>query len=162
MKKPRISAIVALSSSDRSIGKNNELLWRISGDLKRFKQLTMGHPIIMGRKTYESIGRPLPGRTNIIVTRNKDYSAPGCMVVTTTDEALAQARQVDDEEIFIIGGGEIWNLTMPQIDRLYITLVHSPITGDIFFPDYSDFTKEISREKRSEGDIEYEWVTLER
>ncbi len=162
MKKPRISAIAALNKRDRSIGKNNELIWKIPADLQRFKRLTTGHPIIMGRKTFESIGRALPNRTNIIVTRNPGYKVEGCIVCDSIEAALDIARARDSEEIFIIGGGEIYKAALPFTDRLYLTLVDSAESGDIFFPDYSQFAKVIESEVSATDEPRYEWVTLER
>lgn len=157
--------IAAIQKKDRGLGKGNELLWRIPEDLKRFKELTTGHPIIMGRKTYESIGRPLPHRTNIIITRNADYAAPGCVVVTSLNEALTKAREVEkingeDVHIFIIGGGEIYNQAIAHADVLHLTLVDGDKEADAFFPDYSDFKTEIWREDHPESSPSYSWVDL--
>src|SRR3989344_5036089 len=139
MNTPHISCIAALGTTTRAIGKNNTLLWRIKEDLGRFKSLTTGHPIIMGRKNFESIGRPLPNRTNIVITRNKEYAAEGCFVVHSFDEAVTKAKEVEEKEIFIIGGGEIYTQALPITHKLYLTLVDSNETGDVFFPDYSGF-----------------------
>lgn len=125
-----ISIIVA-ASTNNVIGVQGELPWHLSDDLKRFKQITMGKPIIMGRLTYESIGRPLPGRQNIVVTRRQDYVAGGCDVVTSSDAAIAVAG--DAEEIMVIGGGEIYELFLPLADRIYRTRVHAEIDGDVRF-----------------------------
>lgn len=158
--------IAAIQKSDRGLGKGNDLLWRIPEDLKRFKELTTGHPIIMGRKTYESIGRPLPHRTNIIITRNVDYAAPGCVVVTSLDDALVKAREAEaknnnaEKKIFIIGGGEIYNQAIPHTDILHLTLVDGNKEADAFFPDYSDFKTEIWREDHPESSPSYSWVDL--
>lgn len=163
MQSPRISMIAAVGAHDRALGKNNDLLWRLPEDLKRFKQLTTGHAIIMGRKTYESIGKPLPNRTNIVITRDPSYQAEGCIVVTSLDEAIVNARDVETEEIFIIGGGQIYEQGLEYADRLYLTLIDAPSVGaDVFFPDYSAFTKKISGEHGVSGDIHYTWVTLEK
>lgn len=132
-----LSVIVA-QSQNRVIGINNKLPWYLPEDLKYFKQITQGKPIIMGRKTYESIGRPLPGRTNIVITRDGCYQAPGIKVVHTLDEALELAEQqalIDgSEEALVIGGSEIYALTLPQADRLYLTQVHAQVEGDAYFP----------------------------
>src|SRR5437868_6783924 len=119
---PIISAIVAMAEN-RVIGKNNQLPWRMPADLQHFKAITTGHPILMGRKTYESIGRPLPNRTNIIMTRDATYTAAGCEVVTSIDEALQRANDLHSHEIFIIGGAEIYHQLMPRIQRLYLTII---------------------------------------
>jgi dihydrofolate reductase len=122
-----ISIIVAISQNG-IIGHKMDLPWHISADLKRFRALTMGHHIVMGRKTYESIGRLLPGRTTVIITRQSDYQIPGAVVVNSIEQALAVA--VDDHETFIVGGSQIYNLALPQADTLYITRVHADVDGD--------------------------------
>src|SRR3982750_4529721 len=114
-----ISFVVAIGQNN-VIGKNNQLPWHIPADLKFFKKVTMGHPIIMGRKTYESIGKPLPGRENIIVTRNKEYKQEGCKVIHTVEDLLNLSKE-KGEEVFVIGGAELFNVTFPYADRLYIT-----------------------------------------
>lgn len=126
-----ISIIVA-ASTNNVIGVHGELPWKISDDLKRFKQLTMGKPIVMGRLTWESIGRPLPGRQNIIISRQPGFSAEGCDVVASKAAVLDIAG--DSEEIIIIGGGQIYELFLPEAGRLHITRVHTEIEGDAFFP----------------------------
>jgi len=126
-----ISIIVA-ASTNNVIGVQGALPWKISDDLKRFKQLTMGKPIVMGRLTWESIGRPLPGRQNIVITRQPDFSAEGCDVVASPVAALDVAG--DAEEIMIIGGGQIYDLFLPKAGRLHVTRVHTEIEGDAFFP----------------------------
>jgi len=126
-----ISIIVA-ASQNNVIGKDNQLIWRLSADLKRFKALTTGHHIIMGRKTFDSIGKPLPNRTSIIITRQADYKAEGCIVVNSLEEALAKVPA--DQEAFIIGGGTIYKEAMDKADQLYLTLVHGKFDGDTFFP----------------------------
>ena len=126
-----ISIIVA-TSTNNVIGVQGELPWKISDDLKRFKVLTMGKPIVMGRLTWESIGRPLPGRQNIVITRQPGFSAEGCDVVASPAAALDAAG--DAEEIMIIGGGQIYDLFLPKAGRLHVTRVHTEIEGDAFFP----------------------------
>jgi len=127
-----ISLIVA-ASANNVIGVNGDLPWRLSADLRRFKELTMGKPIIMGRKTWESIGRPLPGRHNIVITRQADYVAEGCTVVPSTEAAIDAAGDV--EEVMIIGGSHIYNAFLPQAERIYLTRVHAEVDGDTWFPD---------------------------
>jgi dihydrofolate reductase len=129
-----ISIIVAVAENG-VIGRDNQLLWRLPDDLKRFKQLTLGHPIIMGRKTFESIGKPLPGRTSIVITRSPGYIAEGAFVVHSLEEAIAVAEEQHDEEAFIIGGGEVYRQAQEQnlVQRLYITQVLSDSEGDTFF-----------------------------
>ncbi|HHL72022.1 MAG TPA: type 3 dihydrofolate reductase [Bacteroidetes bacterium] len=143
-----ISIIVAMAAN-RVIGKNNALPWRLPADLRFFKATTMGKPIIMGRKTYESIGRPLPGRLNIVLSRNPDFraGAGGCTVVPSLQDALDTARDSGAEEAFIIGGATLYAEALAHADRLYITFIDEAIDGDVFFPDI-DFShwQEISRE----------------
>lgn len=127
-----ISIIVAIAKNG-IIGGGNSLLWHISEDLQRFKRITSGHPVVMGRKTYESIGRPLPNRTNVIITRQQDYKVEGCIVVHSLDEAISMFPS--EEEVFIIGGGEIYNQAWDLADRLYITWVEAKYKGDTYFPD---------------------------
>lgn len=127
-----LSIIVAVSENG-VIGLNNQLIWRLPDDLKRFKQLTLGHPMIMGRKTFESIGKPLPGRQSIIITRDKNFSFEGTLVVHTLEEAIEAAKQTGTDEAFIVGGGEIYRQVQPLCDKLYITEVHTDIEGDTFF-----------------------------
>ena len=123
-----LSAIVAMSMN-RVIGKDNALPWHLPDDLKHFKKLTLNKTIIMGRKTYESIGKPLPNRKNIILTRQLNYQAPDCMVVNNIDAVLN-----NDEECFLIGGAEIFQKYLPKISTLYLTIIHATVEGDTFFP----------------------------
>lgn len=129
----RICLIAALAAN-RVIGKNNALPWRLPADLKRFKALTMGHPVLMGRKTHESIGRPLPGRRNLVITRNRDYSAPGCEVIHSLDEAIAACRGAQD--IFVVGGAELYRESLPRAHRLEFTEIHAEFEGDATFPEF--------------------------
>ena len=128
-----VSAIVA-TAKNNVIGKDNDIPWYLPDDLKYFKAKTLDHHIIMGRKSYESIGRPLPKRTNIIVTRNLFYIASNCLVVHTVEEGLAIAMENEEEEVFIIGGAQIYELSLPYLDRLYLTEVDLEVEGDVFFP----------------------------
>ncbi|SKB57125.1 dihydrofolate reductase [Dyadobacter psychrophilus] len=156
-----ISIIVAVSENG-AIGKDNQLLWRLPDDLKRFKQLTLGHPMIMGRKTFESIGKPLPGRTSIIVTGQKDYAAEGILVAHSLDEALDVARKFEEKEAFIIGGGEIYKLAQPLADRLYVTEVATVVDGDTFFeisdPDAWNESERIVHEADERHKWKFEFV----
>lgn len=161
-KKPIISAIAAIGRN-RELGKRGDLVWRIPHDLGRLQRLTTGHVIIMGRKTYESIGKPLPNRTNIVVTRSGSFPDSRIFLASSVEEALAQAREREREEIFIFGGGEIYAQALPYTDRLYLTLVDATDPGaDTFFPDYSEFTKVIETETRDHNGLVYAWLTLER
>jgi dihydrofolate reductase len=128
-------SLIAAMSTNRVIGLNNRLPWRLSADLKRFKNLTMGHSLLMGRKTYESIGRPLPGRTIVVLTRQKDFAPPGVLVAHTLDQALKMAP---GDEIFIAGGAEIYQQTLPLADRLYLTIVEGEFAGDAHFPPFDE------------------------
>lgn len=130
--------------------------------MAHFRALTSGHVVITGRKNFEAIGRALPNRTNIIVTRDRNYTALGCIVVHTIEDALTEARKVDDESIFIIGGGEIYKAALPYTDRLELTLIDGEKEADVFFPDYSEFTKVIAEEKKEYEGISYSFLTLER
>jgi len=131
----KISLIVAMASN-RVIGLNNQMPWHLSADLKRFKQITMGHPIIMGRLTFEAIGRPLPGRTNIIVSRNPAYKKEGCVVVDSVEAALSYGCRLADE-VFVVGGSTLYEATLPLADILYITQIKQAFEGDTFFPDFN-------------------------
>lgn len=138
---PIISLIAAIDEQ-RGLGKNNQLLFKIPEDLKRFRDITRNHVIIMGRKTFESIGRALPDRMNIVITRDKNFKANGITVVHSLDEALVVAPSYGaNREIFIIGGGEIYNQAIDKADKLYLTVVKGTYDADTFFPDYSAFTK---------------------
>lgn len=163
----RISIIVA-HSKNLVIGKANDLIWEIPNDQLRFKEITMGHPVVMGRRTWESIPekfRPLPGRANFVITRDASYQAPGATVVTSLEEALTQAKQASgSEEIFIVGGGEIYKMALPTItDRLYLTIIDKEVEGDTFFPEYKDqFTKKIFEEHHEFEGLKYSYLTLEK
>lgn len=132
-----ISLIVAMDEKG-GIGKDNRLPWHLSDDLKRFKALTMGHHIIMGRKTYESIGKPLPGRTNVVITRNLDYEAEGCIVVHSLGQALDVAQERAEDEVFITGGREIFAQALETADRIYLTRVHAQVPADVYFPHFDE------------------------
>ena len=130
-----IISLIAAMGRNRVIGINNTLPWRLPADLKHFKQITMGKPVLMGRKTYESIGKPLPGRTNIIVSGDRDYQVPGCIVVHSINAALTAAA--GHEEIMVIGGASFYQQLLPRADRLYLTLIDENFTGDAWFPEYT-------------------------
>lgn len=138
-----ISLILA-ASDNNVIGHDNQMPWHLSNDLKRFKSLTLGHPVIMGRKTFESLGRPLPGRQNIVITRNTDYAATGCDVVSSIEDALDMVSGQD--EVFIIGGGQIYSQMWEKADNLYLTRVHTIIDGETSVPGITDYWTETSRE----------------
>ena len=128
-------SFVVAASENNVIGKNNQLPWNLPNDLKFFKNTTWAMPVIMGRKTFESTGKPLPGRTNIVITRRKDWKADGVIAVNNMEEALKAAADTDAKEAFIIGGGEIFKDNITTVDKIYITRVHAFIEGDAYFPE---------------------------
>src|SRR5947209_3338098 len=130
-----ILSLIAALSDNRVIGKQQALPWNLPEDLKRFRALTLGHPCVMGRKTFDSIKRPLPNRPNIIITRQKDYRVEGAKVVSSVEESLAPYLHTN-EEVFILGGGEIFELTWRKANKLYLTWIHRQFEGDAYFPDF--------------------------
>lgn len=156
--------MIAAIGRDRGLGKGNELLWKIPDDLKRFRELTSEHPIIMGRKTFESIGRPLPRRTNIVVTRDATWQHEGGIAAASVEDALEKAKTAPGaEEVFIIGGGQIYEAALPVADKLYLTLIDGTKEADSFFPAYENaFTKKIFDESHEWEGLKYRWVDLER
>lgn len=166
---PCIALVVAVAENG-VIGSEGGLPWHISSDLKFFRKVTMGKPIVMGRKTFEAIGKPLDGRDNIVVTRDPDFAAPGVDVARSIEAALTIAREKADErgcdEISIIGGAEIYSLTLPFADRVYLTRVHAAPDGDAFFPTLAENEwQEVSRERHQAGpkdDFDYSIVVLNR
>ncbi len=162
MSKPQV-IIIAAVASNRAIGLNNQLLWRLPEDLKRFKALTLGHPILMGRKTFESLGRPLPGRRNVVVSRNPDWQAQGADVFPALDVALSACA--DAEKVFVIGGAEIYRQALPLADVLDLTEVADAPQGDVFFPELvSGEWQEASREAHEDAatGIRYDFVEYRR
>lgn len=155
-----ILSIIAAVDEHRGIGKDNTLLWHIPADMKRFRTLTSGHPVIMGRKTYESIGRPLPNRTNIIVTHDPAYTANSCIIAHSLEEAIGEAKKHDQEEIFIIGGAQLYAQAISMADKLYLTLVHKTFDADTFFPDYSRFTHILHEEIHNENGLSFTFRDL--
>ncbi|HUO56171.1 MAG TPA: dihydrofolate reductase [Candidatus Paceibacterota bacterium] len=191
--KPRISIVVAIGNGrlhNRVLGYNNALIWHIPDDLKRFRSLTRGHPVVMGRKTFESIvaarGSGLPDRPNIVVTRDSGYKGPPLhqgsegqafivpktgdkkgigefFVVGSIEEGIAKAKEFDAEEIFIGGGGEVYTQALPFVDKLYLTLIDDDKEGDSYFPEYeNEFTKKTFEEEREWNGLKYRWIDLER
>ena len=161
-RKPRLALIAAVASNG-VIGSDNALPWRLPEDLKRFKALTLGHPVIMGRKTFESIGRPLPGRRNLVITRNAGYRAEGCEVLASLGAALAACAGGTDE-VFVIGGAQIYTEALPLAQRLYLTEIRRDFPGDARFPAWrSDRWKEVAREKCSgEDGLQYDFAVYDR
>lgn len=162
-KKPRISVIAALARN-RVIGIENRLPWRLPEDLAHFKALTLGHPVLMGRKTFESLGRPLPGRTNIVITRNPDFRPEGCAVADAIPAALGLCQDAD--EVFFIGGADLYAQVIPLADRLYLTEVGTEAEGDAWFPDYDrNAFREVAREPHlgEKGDpLRFDFVVYDR
>ncbi len=161
----RIAMIVAMASN-RVIGRDNQLPWHLPGDLKYFKASTMGKPLLMGRKTFESIGRPLPGRPNLVLSTKPDFSAEGVETFSTIEAALARARQLaaeaGEEELMVIGGGQLYAALLPQAQRLYLTRVEADIEGDAWFPevDWQQW-RELSRDNRpAQGENPYGYSFL--
>jgi len=146
-----LSLIVA-ASENNVIGKNNQLPWHLPADMKFFKNTTWGMPVIMGRKTFESMRKPLPGRINIILTKQKNWKAEGAIVVHDWDDALLVAKDADCKEVFVIGGGEIFKETIKKADRLYMTRVHTMLDGDVFFPDIDEKKWKLVSKKDGKAD----------
>lgn len=159
----KISIIVAIDQF-RVIGKDNQLPWHLPADLKYFKSVTLGKPVVMGRKTFESIGKPLPGRENVIISRNPDYQAAGTK--TFLNLAAAFDYLAEHEEIMVLGGAEIFKLALPMADRLYITEIHQSFDGDTYFPEIDEnLWQEVSRDKHSPDEknhYAYDFVVLEK
>ena len=167
--------LIAAIGRNRELGnsKTNKLLWHIPEDFKHFKKLTLGRPIIMGRKTYESIGKPLPNRLNIIITRNQDYKQKDCPVASSVEQAIDIAKKNsviasatpprNDNEIFVIGGGQIFEEVIQYAGKLYLTLVDAEFPeADVFFPDYSEFSNVVSREDCDNGQFKFSFLELTR
>jgi len=163
IKKGKIAIIVAMARN-HTIGINNTLPWRIPADLKRFKSLTMGHHLIMGRKTFDSIGKPLPGRTTVVVTRNDALNIEGCIMAYSLEDAINACAE--DDEIFIAGGAELYALVMPLVDTIYLTEIRQDVAGDAHFPEFDKtLWQELAREECSQETpqaLEYNFVTYGR
>ena len=163
--KPILSAIAAMAEN-RVIGKNNKMPWHLPADLKHFKAVTTGHPVLMGRKTYESIGKPLPNRTNIILTRDTHYTAPDCVIVNNIETALSMANELDMDEVFVIGGAEIYQILLPKIQRIYLTKIHFKVAGDAYFPELNMAEWKKMNSEDHQADVnnayDYSFIVLER
>ena len=151
-------SIIAALGRNRAIGYQNTLPWRLPADLQRFKQLTMGHHMLMGRKTFESIGRPLPGRTSIIITRQPDYKAEGCLITHSLAEAIALAKTRGEQEAFVIGGADIYAQALPLADRMYLTFVEAEPEADAFFPVFDEKRWETSEEAKFAADEKHQYA----
>ncbi|MFY7813733.1 MAG: dihydrofolate reductase [Chryseobacterium taeanense] len=160
-----MTTIVVAMGEKNEIGFENQLLWNLPKDLKHFKDLTSGHPVIMGRKTYESIGKPLPNRTNIVVSRKNDWFEEGVLIVGSIKEAVKFAKKID-EDIFIIGGGKIYEQTMDLVDKLEVTLVKADLQADTYFPKIDEKTwkktNEVFHEKDEKNQYDFYFQTYEK
>lgn len=158
--------ILVACDENRVIGKDNQLIWHLPADLKRFKSLTTGHVILMGRKTYESIGKPLPNRTTIVITRQVDFQAEGTITAHSVEEAILKAKSLTREDIFIVGGAEIYSLSLALADQLLVTQLHDIFEGDAFFPEISADTWEIVDRERGVTDeknpFQYSYITYQK
>ena len=158
--------MIAAMGKNRVIGKDNDMPWHLPADLQHFKKTTLGCPIIMGRKTYDSIGRPLPGRLNIILSRNTQLKIEGCSIVNSLDDALGLAKQQNVDEVFITGGAHLYDTFLKDADRLYLTLIDKEFDGDTYFPDYTQLKwEEVARENHLADDKNahnYSFVTLDK
>lgn len=162
-------SMIAAMANNRVIGKDNDMPWHLPADLAHFKRTTMGKPVVMGRKTFESIGRPLPGRANIVISRNADYEAEGIVLVETCEQAIAAAQQAspEAEEVMIMGGGTIYQHFLPIAQRLYLTEIDLSVDGDTFFPDYQSAAEwqvvdTESHQKDAKNPYDYTFITLDR
>jgi dihydrofolate reductase len=159
--------VVAMEQHSRAIGNNNQLLWHVPADLKRFKALTLGHPIIMGRKTFDSIlevlGKPLPGRTNIVLTRDRTYIPEGAEVAHSFEEAIALATKESPTEIHIGGGAELYRQALPYVDYLHVTWFFADVVGDTFFPEFEEeFTVVTEHPTQEHEGLRFQWVDYTR
>ncbi|KRA00835.1 dihydrofolate reductase [Achromobacter sp. Root565] len=159
---PASLTLIVAYSTNRAIGRDNALPWKLPGDLAHFKRSTLGHPIIMGRKTWDSLGRPLPGRSNIVISRNPDFSAAGAILAPTLEAAVAACGDID--EAFVIGGAQIYAQALPLARRVLATEVHADVEGDAFFPLLPSFQwQETARQPQpAENGYDYDFVTYER
>ena len=162
----KVIKILVACDENRVIGKNNALIWHLPADLKRFKELTTGNVIIMGRKTFDSIGRPLPNRTTIVITRQMDYQQEGVIIVHSLEEAILKAKSLHRGDIYIVGGAEIYRMAMEVADEIELTLLHDIFEGDAFFPEIdSTVWKEVCKERGVTDDknpYQYSFVTYRR
>ncbi|MDT8887573.1 dihydrofolate reductase [Aquirufa regiilacus] len=158
--------ILVAFDENRVIGKNNTLIWHLPADLKRFKTLTTGHVIIMGRKTFESIGKPLPNRTSIVISRQADLQIDGAIIAHSVEEAILKAKSITREDIYIVGGAEIYALSLPLADQILVTQLHDIFEGDAYFPEIPTETFEVAEKERGITDeknaYQYSYITYTR
>ncbi len=160
-------SIIVILSTNNVIGRDNKLPWHMPADLKRFKNLTMGHHLLMGRKTFNEIGKPLPGRINVVITRDPHFHAEGVAIARSVDEAIGKAEAAGDHEIFLAGGGEIFRQVIHRADRMYVTRIHAEIDGDTTFPEFDDVNEwRLADAEHFEADAKnqypYSFLTYER
>jgi dihydrofolate reductase len=158
--------ILVAFDENRVIGKNNTLIWHLPADLKRFKTLTTGHVIIMGRKTFESIGKPLPNRTTIVISRQADLQIEGAIIAHSVEEAILKAKSITREDIFIVGGAEIYALSLALADQILVTQLHDIFDGDAYFPEIPEESWEVTEKERGitdeKNDYQYSYITYSR
>lgn len=154
-------SLIAAMASNRVIGHKGDIPWKIPGEQKMFKEITLGHTVIMGRKTYETLGRPLPGRTNVVITRQTGYQAPGCIIARDLDGALASCSK-DENEAFICGGGQLYHQALPMADKIYLTVLPQEIPGDTYFPEISEADFKMTTSELIDGVEPYNFYIYER
>ena len=157
----KVSMIVAIGKQ-RQIGADNKMLWRISDEFQHFKKTTMGHTLLMGRKSFESIGKPLPGRNTIIITRDENYQADGCEVVHSVEEGIELAKKKGEDELFISGGGQIYELGLPYTEKLYLSIVDFNGDADIYFPEYKQYDWKLTHKEDHVSNLAWELQVLEK
>ena len=155
-------SIIASVGKNRELGKDNDLIWKIPEDLKYFKKVTLGHPVIMGEKTFHSIGRSLPGRTNIVLSRNAEFSCKDCIAAGSIKDAIETARKIEGKEIFFIGGASVYGQAIDLADKIYLTIIDAEGDADVFFPDYSKFKKTKQVGGGSFMGISYRFIVFEK
>jgi dihydrofolate reductase len=153
-----ILTLVVAAARNNVIGKDNQLLWRLPNDMRYFKNVTWGMPVVMGRKTFESLGKPLAGRTNIVLTRNSSWKVDGATTVKSLDDAIFLAKQMDVKELMVIGGGEIYKMVMPKANRIHLTRVEAEPEGDAWFPEIDPLLWKMVREEKYTADEKHQYA----